>query len=146
VRRSAGLLLYRRRPHLEVLLVHPGGPFFAGKDVWGIPKGEYVGEEEPMAAAYREFAEETGFPPPKGVPIPLGEVVQRGGKRVVAWALEGDCDPTQLVSNTFKMPWGGRVREFPEVDEGRWFTVDQAEQKMSEAQWAFVERLVAALS
>jgi predicted NUDIX family NTP pyrophosphohydrolase len=145
VKRSAGLLLYRRRPHLEVLLVHPGGPFFAGKDVWGIPKGEYGDAEEPMAAAYREFAEETGFPPPKGQPIPLGEVVQRGGKRVVAWALEGDLDVTKLVSNTFFMPWGGRVREYPEVDEGRWFPLEEAGRRMSEAQSAFVERLVAAL-
>ena len=145
MRRSAGLLLYRRRPHLEVLLVHPGGPFFAGKDVWGIPKGEYGEAEEPMAAAYREFAEETGFPPPKGEPLPLGEVVQRGGKRVVAWALEGDLDVTQLVSNTFRMPWGGRVREYPEVDEGRWFPLEEASRVMSEAQHAFVERLVAAL-
>jgi predicted NUDIX family NTP pyrophosphohydrolase len=145
VRRSAGLLLYRRRPHLEVLLVHPGGPFFAGKDVWGIPKGEYGDAEEPMAAAYREFAEETGFPPPKGLPIPLGEVVQRGGKRVVAWALEGDLDVTKLVSNTFVMPWGGRAREYPEVDEGRWFPLEEAARRMSEAQRAFVERLVAAL-
>jgi predicted NUDIX family NTP pyrophosphohydrolase len=145
MRRSAGLLLYRRSPHLEVLLVHPGGPFFAGKDVWGIPKGEYDESEEPMAAAYREFAEETGFPPPKGVPIPLGEVVQRGGKRVVAWALEGDLDVTQLVSNTFRMPWGGRVREYPEVDEGRWFPCEEASRRMSEAQRSFVDRLLAAL-
>jgi predicted NUDIX family NTP pyrophosphohydrolase len=98
-----------------------------------------------MAAAYREFAEETGFPPPKGDPIPLGEVVQKGGKRVVAWALEGDLDATQLVSNTFRMPWGGGLREFPEVDEGRWFTVEEARQKVSQAQWAFVERLLEAL-
>ena len=139
------MLLFRRTPHLEVLLVHPGGPFFAGKDVWGIPKGEYRDAEEPLSAAYREFAEETGFPPPKGDPIPLGEVVQRGGKRVVAWALEGDADATQLVSNTFRMPWGGRVREFPEVDEGRWFPLEEASRVMSEAQHAFVERLVAQL-
>jgi predicted NUDIX family NTP pyrophosphohydrolase len=142
VRRSAGLLLYRRRDGLEVLLVHPGGPFFAGKDVWGIPKGEYLSAEEPLAAAYREFAEETGFPPPKGDPIPLGEVVQRGGKRVVAWALEGDLDVARLVSNTFSMPWRGRVQAFPEVDEGRWFRVDEALQRMSEAQGQLVERLV----
>src|SRR5437868_6997484 len=118
MRRSAGLLLYRRKPDLEVLLVHPGGPFFAGKDVWGIPKGELNSLEEPITAAYREFAEETGFPPPKGTPIPLGEVVQRGGKHVLAWALEGDVDVADLVSNTFRMPWRGRVQAFPEVDEG----------------------------
>ncbi|HUR52044.1 MAG TPA: NUDIX domain-containing protein [Mycobacteriales bacterium] len=145
MRRSAGLLLYRRTPDLEVLLVHPGGPFFANKDVWGIPKGEYGAAEEPMAAAYREFAEETGFPPPKGDPIPLGEVVQRGGKRVVAWALEGDLDVSKLVSNTFTMPWGGRLQDFPEIDEGRWFGVDEAQRRMSEAQRAFVERLLGVL-
>lgn len=145
MRRSAGILLFRRKPDLEVLLVHPGGPFFAGKDVWGIPKGEYFAAEEPMAAAYREFAEETGFPPPKGDPIPLGEVVQRGGKRVVAWALEGDLDVTQLVSNTFKMPWRGKIREFPEVDEGRWFDADEARRRMSEAQAQLLDRLIAVL-
>jgi predicted NUDIX family NTP pyrophosphohydrolase len=145
VRRSAGLLLYRRRDGLEVLLVHPGGPFFAGKDVWGIPKGEYLSAEEPLAAAYREFAEETGFPPPKGDPIPLGEVVQRGGKRVVAWALEGDLDVAQLVSNTFSMPWRGRVQAFPEVDEGRWFGVDEARRRMSQAQGQLVDRLIEVL-
>jgi predicted NUDIX family NTP pyrophosphohydrolase len=145
VKRSAGLLLYRRKPDLEVLLVHPGGPFFAGHDVWGIPKGEYDHAEEPMAAAYREFAEETGFPPPTGSPIPLGEVVQRGGKRVVAWALEGDLDVAQLVSNTFSMPWRGRIRQFPEIDEGRWFGVDEARTRMSEAQGQFVDRLLGVL-
>ncbi|MDP9183815.1 MAG: NUDIX domain-containing protein [Actinomycetota bacterium] len=142
MKRSAGLLLYRRQPDLEVLLVHPGGPFFAGKDVWGIPKGEYGSAEEPLAAAYREFAEETGFPPPKGQPLPLGEVVQRSGKRVVAWALEGDLDASKLVSNTFAMPWRGRVQRFPEVDEGRWFGVDEARTRMSEAQAQFVDRLL----
>jgi predicted NUDIX family NTP pyrophosphohydrolase len=145
VRRSAGLLLYRRTPDLEVLLVHPGGPFFAGRDIWGIPKGEYHSGEQPLAAAYREFAEETGFLPPKGDPVPLGEVVQKGGKRVVAWALEGDLDVTRLVSNTFKMPWGGRVREFPEVDEGRWFGADEARSRMSDAQAQFLDRLTAVL-
>ena len=142
MKRSAGLLLYRRSPHLEVLLVHPGGPFFAGRDVWGIPKGEYGPAEEPLAAAYREFAEETGFPPPKGDPIPLGEVVQLGGKRVVAWALEGDLDVEQLVSNTFTMPWRGGFQAFPEVDEGRWFDVEEARRRMSAAQRALLERLL----
>lgn len=145
MQRSAGLLLYRRSPDPEVLLVHPGGPFYAGKDVWGIPKGHYTSAEEPLAAAYREFAEETGFPPPKGEPIPLGEVVQRGGKRVVAWALEGDLDVTRLVSNTFTMPWRGGFQDFPEVDEGRWFGVAEALRRMSEAQRTFVNRLLEAL-
>ena len=142
MKRSAGLLLYRRSPDLEVLLVHPGGPFFAGKDVWGIPKGEYLPAEDALSAAYREFAEETGFAAPEGEPIPLGEVVQRGGKRVVAWALEGDLDVDRLVSNEFHMPWRGRVRSFPEIDEGRWYPVEEAVTKMSEAQRQFVERLL----
>ena len=145
MRRSAGVLLYRRIPHLEVLLVHPGGPYFAGKDTWGIPKGEYSLREEPLAAAYREFAEETGFSAPEGDPTPLGEVVQKGGKRVVAWALEGDLDVDKLVSNTFVMPWRGRIRAFPEVDEGRWFTVDEARTRMKQAQQAFLDRLLAVL-
>jgi predicted NUDIX family NTP pyrophosphohydrolase len=145
VKRSAGLLLYRRSPDLEVLLVHPGGPFFAGKDVWGIPKGEYLAAEEPLAAAYREFEEETGFAAPEGEPIPLGEVVQRGGKRVVAWALEGDLDVDRLVSNSFHMPWRGRIQAFPEIDEGRWYGVEEAVTKMSEAQRQVVERLLAVL-
>ena len=145
MRRSAGVLLFRKTPDLEVLLVHPGGPFFAGKDTWGIPKGEYFSREEPLAAAYREFEEETGFPAPDGDPIPLGEVVQKGGKRVVAWALEGDLDVELLVSNTFAMPWRGRIREYPEVDEGRWFTVEQARTQMKEAQQAFLDRLLAVL-
>lgn len=145
MKRSAGLLVYRRSPDLEVLLVHPGGPFFSGTDVWGIPKGEYGSAEDPMAAAYREFAEETGFPPPSGLPIPLGEVVLRSGKRLAAWALEGDLDVTQLVSNTFRMPWRGRVQSFPEVDEGRWFDIAEAKGRMSQAQAALVDRLLAIL-
>ena len=145
MRRSAGLLLYRRAPELEILLVHPGGPFFKNKDEWGIPKGEYFLTEEPLAAAYREFAEETGFPPPKGDPIPLGEVTQRGGKKVVAWALEGDLDVTKLVSNTFAMPWRGAIRHFPEVDEGRWFDVATARERMKDAQQPFLDRLLQVL-
>ena len=145
MKRSAGILLYRRVPHLEVLLVHPGGPFFAGKDIWGIPKGEYGADEEPLAAAYREFAEETGFALPDHEPVPLGEVTQRSGKRVVAWAVEGDADADALVSNTFAMPWRGRVQRFPEVDEGRWFEVDEARRRMSSAQGEFLDRLLAVL-
>ena len=142
MRRSAGILLFRREPMLQVLLVHPGGPFFVNKDVWGIPKGEYGGVEEPMAAAYREFEEETGFPAPGGDPLPLGEVTQRGGKRVVAWALEGDLDAEKVVSNTFSMPWRGRIQAFPEIDKAEWFTLQGARQKMSEAQQEFLDRLL----
>src|ERR1700758_3227629 len=100
-KRSAGLLMYRRREHaLDVFLVHPGGPFWAKKDLgaWSIPKGEYTDREDPLAAARREFEEETGFPAP-GSAIALGELKQAGGKVVAAWAAEGDCDPNNLVSN-----------------------------------------------
>lgn len=142
MRRSAGILLYRRSDLLEVLLVHPGGPFFAHKDVWGIPKGEYGQAEEPLDAAYREFEEETGFPAPPGEPLPLGEVTQRGGKRVVAWALEGDLDADKVVSNTFLMPWKGRVQAFPEIDKAAWYTLEEAHDKISEAQQPFLSRLV----
>jgi predicted NUDIX family NTP pyrophosphohydrolase len=104
-KRSAGLLLYRTSPDLQVLLVHPGGPFFARKDdgVWSVPKGEYEPDEDPLAAARREFAEELGTAPPDGEPIDLGEITQRAGKIVTAWALEGDLDVAAVVSNTFEM-------------------------------------------
>jgi len=142
MRRSAGILLFRREPMLQVLLVHPGGPFFANKDVWGIPKGEYGGSEDALDAAYREFEEETGFAAPSGDPMPLGEVTQRGGKRVVAWALEGDLDAEKVVSNTFSMPWRGRIQAFPEIDKAEWFTLQDAREKMSEAQQEFLDRLL----
>lgn len=144
-RRSAGLLLYRRVPVLEVLLVHPGGPFFAGKDDWGIPKGEYDESEEPLAAAYRELVEETGFAPPPGEPLALGEVVQKGGKRVLAWALEGDVDPSRLASNTCEVVVRGRRFTVPEVDEARWFGLEQARGRIRAAQEPFLERLAEAL-
>ena len=118
MRLSAGLLLYRRTGDaVEVLLAHPGGPYFSARDtgVWGIPKGEVEPDEEPLAAACREFGEETGFEsaPPY---IPLGEVRQRGGKRVVAWAFEGDCEPSRLRSNEFEIEWPppGRPGGLPE--------------------------------
>lgn len=148
MKRSAGLLLHRvadgRR---EVLLAHPGGPLFAGKDdVWTVPKGEYGPDEEPLEAAYREFAEELGSRPPEGDAVPLGEVVQRSGKRVTAWALEGDLDVTTVVSNTFTMAWpprSGRLREFPEVDRAQWFGLAEAEAHLMAAQVPFLERLAA---
>jgi predicted NUDIX family NTP pyrophosphohydrolase len=145
VRRSAGLLLFRRTPGLEVLLVHPGGPFFARKDEWGVPKGEYDGSEAPLDAAYREFAEETGFGRPAGVPLPLGEVVQKGGKRVLAWALEGDADPAALVSNHVELRLRGRLVSFPEVDEARWFALPEARVRIKAAQEPFLDRLAALL-
>jgi predicted NUDIX family NTP pyrophosphohydrolase len=123
---SAGLLLYRiRDERLEVLLVHPGGPFWARKDLgsWTIPKGEIVPGEDPLAAAIREFEEELGFAP-LGELLPLGMVNQKGGKNVHAWAFEGNCNPRALKSNTFTIEWSprsGRMQEYPEVDRAEFF-------------------------
>ena len=130
-KQSAGLLMYRQAGgEVEVFLVHPGGPFFAKKDAgsWGIPKGEHGKDEEPLIAARREFTEETGFVP-DGEFINLGSVRQKGGKIVTAWAVEGDCDPTDLVSNTCSIEWpprSGRSIEIPEIDRGRWFGIAEA--------------------
>jgi predicted NUDIX family NTP pyrophosphohydrolase len=148
---SAGILLYRRRRDFEVLLVHPGGPFWANKDegAWSIPKGEHPEEEDPRKAAWREFREELGAPPPEGDPIDLGEVIQKAGKVVRAFALEGDLDPAQVVSNTFAIEWpprSGRIREFPEVDRAEWFGTIQARAKLNPAQVAFLDRLEEALA
>ena len=146
MRLSAGLLLYRRTGDaVEVLLAHPGGPYFSARDtgVWGIPKGEVEPDEEPLAAACREFGEETGFEsaPPY---IPLGEVRQRGGKRVVAWAFEGDCEPSRLRSNEFEIEWpprSGQRRRFPEVDRVALFTPEAARQHIIDRQLPFLSRL-----
>jgi predicted NUDIX family NTP pyrophosphohydrolase len=132
-KRSAGLLMYRkRRDELEVLLVHPGGPLWEKKDqgAWTVPKGEYEENEKPLAAAQREFFEETGFIS-SGNFIELGSVRQKSGKVVIAWAFEGDCDPAQLVSNTCEIEWPPKSKkrlEIPEVDRGRWFTISTARQ------------------
>ena len=145
--RSAGLLLYRVRDGApEVLLGHMGGPFWARKDerAWSIPKGEYGDDEDPLAAARREFAEETGSPPPDGAALPLGEVRQSGGKRVVAWALEGDLDPATVRSNTFVMEWpprSGRQQEFPEIDRAAWFDLDAARRKVVKGQVPLLDAL-----
>lgn len=147
-KQSAGLLLFRRRDDaLEVFLVHPGGPFWAKKDAgaWSIPKGEYENDEDPLTAARREFAEETGFEP-EGDAIPVGEIKQAGGKLVKAWAMEGDCDAVQIKSNTFSMEWppkSGKMREFPEIDRAGWFTLDEARLKLLPAQAEFINRLAA---
>lgn len=148
---SAGLLLYRRHGGaLEVLLVHPGGPFFQRRDLgaWSLPKGEVGPGEDPQAAARRELAEETGLSAP-GVGLrDLGEVRQRGGKRVRAWAFEGDCDPGALRSNHFELEWpprSGRVRQFPEVDRAAFFALAEARERINPAQAAFLDRLAAAL-
>ena len=149
-KRSAGLLVWRRGPDgVEVLLGHPGGPLFARKDTWTLPKGEYQPSEDPRAAADREFTEETGFPPPSGPALPLGEVVQRGGKVVTAWAVEGDLDAAQARSNTFTMQWpprSGLQQEFPELDRLAWFGLDLATERVFPAQVAFLERLREALT
>jgi predicted NUDIX family NTP pyrophosphohydrolase len=151
MKKSAGLLMYRRGGDgaARVLLAHPGGPFWRGKDdeAWTIPKGEYEPPEEPLAAARREFNEETGFEsaPPF---LPLGEVVQKSGKRISAWAFEGDCDPAQLQCNTFELEWpprSGRRQDYPEVDRVEWFSLDEARRKIIPAQRAFIDRLEKAL-
>jgi predicted NUDIX family NTP pyrophosphohydrolase len=131
---------------LEVLLGHPGGPFFARKDDgnWSILKGEIEPEEDPYAVARREFEEESGVSPPDGPPIPLGEIRQRGGKLVTAWALEGDLDPATAESNTFEMGWpphSGTVAAFPEIDRVEWFDLDTARRKIRSAQVPLLDRL-----
>jgi predicted NUDIX family NTP pyrophosphohydrolase len=147
-KRSAGLLLHRRRAGiLEVFLVHPGGPFWAKKDAgaWTIPKGEIGADEDELAAARRETAEETGFTPDAEF-VPLPPIRQKAGKVVVAWAVEADCDPAKLRSNLFSMEWpprSGRMGEFPEVDRGAWFPIAEARDKMLEAQRPFLDALEA---
>jgi predicted NUDIX family NTP pyrophosphohydrolase len=144
---SAGLLMFRvTSGQLEVFLVHPGGPFWAKKDLgaWSIPKGEFSpDDEEPLAAAQREFEEETGCRA-NGPFIPLAVITQRGGKRVQAWAVEGDCDPAQLRSNVFSLEWppkSGKQQEFPEVDRAEWFSVPVALEKILPGQRDFVIEL-----
>jgi predicted NUDIX family NTP pyrophosphohydrolase len=150
-RLSAGILLFREREgRLEVLLGHPGGPFFTKKDegFWTVLKGEADPGEDLQAVARREFAEETGQRSPDGTMLELGEIRQKGGKTVVAWALAGDLDPATARSNTFEMEWpprSGRVREFPEIDRVEWFDLESARQKILPAQVPFLDRLEEAL-
>lgn len=145
-KRSAGLLLYRlKNGRLEVLLVHPGGPYWAKKDdgAWSIPKGEYTEGEEPLAAARREFEEETGICP-EGEAIPLGTIRQPGGKLVTAFAMEGDLDAAAIRSNTFSMEWpprSGRMQNFPEVDRAGWFEKEEAERKILRGQLPILHAL-----
>jgi predicted NUDIX family NTP pyrophosphohydrolase len=149
--RSAGILLFRRPAGgLELLLVHPGGPYWARKDAgaWSIPKGEYADGENPLDAARREFEEETGTVPPVGELVALGEVRQRSGKRVTVWAAEGDLDADDVRSNTFSVEWpprSGRMQEFPEVDRAGWFAPEDARRRLVAAQSEFVDRLLAHL-
>jgi predicted NUDIX family NTP pyrophosphohydrolase len=150
MKRSAGLLLYRRRSGTtpEVLIVHMGGPFWKNKDAggWSIPKGELEEGEEPLAVALREFEEELGAPAPRVDLLELGEVEQAGGKRVVAFAGEGDFDAADIKSNTFTIEWppgSGKLQAFPEVDRAAWVSVDDARVKLVKAQVEFLDRLVA---
>jgi predicted NUDIX family NTP pyrophosphohydrolase len=149
-KRSAGILMFRRRGgEIEVLLMHPGGPFWAKKDdgAWSIPKGEYSQGEEALTVAKREFEEETGACP-RGDFLPLGEVVQPGRKIVTAWALEGDFDPATLTSNRFELEWpprSDRTASFPEVDRAQWFSPADARQKILSAQREFITRLLDAI-
>jgi predicted NUDIX family NTP pyrophosphohydrolase len=145
---SAGILLYRGEADaLEVLLVHPGGPIWAKRDLgaWSVPKGEYEPGEEPLAAALREFAEEIGSPPPAGEPLWLGEVRQRSGKRVLAWALARDIDAASARSNTIEIEWpprSGQTIEIPEVDRAEWFGPEEARRRLNPAQVPLLERLI----
>ena len=147
---SAGLLMFRQHAgHLEVLLAHPGGPFWSKKDLgaWTIPKGLIDPGEDPLAAAKREFEEELGFKP-DGEFIPLGEVIQKAGKTVVAWAFDGDLDPTTIHSNTFQLEWpprSGQLQSFPEVDRAAFFSIDEARTKINPAQVELLSRLEALL-
>jgi predicted NUDIX family NTP pyrophosphohydrolase len=149
--RSAGIVLYRGEPtSLEVLLVHPGGPFWARRDAgaWSIPKGEHEPGEDGLAAARREFAEELGVAPPDGPAEDLGEVRQKSGKVVHGWAIGGDLDGEAITSNTTVIEWpsrSGKMLEIPEVDRAEWFTVPFAREKINPAQVALLERLVGIL-
>ena len=149
-KRSAGILMYRRGDAgIELLLVHPGGPFWAKKDLgaWSIPKGEYAEGEDALAVAKREFEEETGARP-HGDFLPLGEVVQPGRKIVTAWAIEGDFDSATRRSNRFELEWpprSGRKVSFPEVDRAEWFAPAEARQKILSGQREFIARLMQAI-
>ncbi len=143
--------MYRLRDAaVEVLLGHPGGPYWTRKDIgaWTLPKGEYDHTEQPLDAAQREFGEETGFAaaPPF---LPLGELRLKSGKRITAWAFEGDADPTQLECNSFEIEWpprSGQMRSFPEIDRVQWFDLDEARRRLLPGQAGFIDRLLAVLA
>jgi predicted NUDIX family NTP pyrophosphohydrolase len=149
---SAGLLVYKYpNDKLKVLLVHPGGPFWAKKDLgsWSIPKGEYTEDEEPLKAAYREFKEEIGQSPPKSKPIKLGTIKQPSGKHITAWAIKGNIDTTKLKSNLFELKWppkSEQIQKFPEVDRADWFDLETAQQKIFPGQKGFLVKLSKSLS
>jgi len=148
-KRSAGLIMFRRKTNvIEVLLAHPGGPFWIKKDLgaWSIPKGELGDAEDPLTAAKREFTEELGLVP-QGEFIPLGEVRQPGVKIVAAWAFEGDCDPSKVRSNTFSVEWpphSGKMERFPEIDRAEWFSLETARSKLLKGQLSLLDRLESA--
>jgi predicted NUDIX family NTP pyrophosphohydrolase len=149
-RDSAGLVIFRRAPALAFFLVHPGGPDWTRKDLgaWSIPKGEPDEGEALLAAARREFREETGFAL-SGAELPLGTVKQKGGKIVHAWAVRGDADPRRLESNHFELEWprgSGQTRSFPEVDRAEWFPLDEARRRIKAAQIPLIDALEAQLS
>ena len=143
---SAGIVVFRRqRDAIEVLLVHPAGPFWAKKDSWSIPKGELDEGEDYLTAAKREFIEETGIEPLSGEFVDLGAIKQSGGKTNFIWAIEGDPDLTNFHSNTFSMEWppnSGQHQEFPEVDRAQWFDLEAAKRKLFKAQAGFIDRLI----
>lgn len=147
MKQSAGLLLYRRnKKKLEVLLVHPGGPFWKNKDAgaWSIPKGEFDGDEQALDAAKREFEEETGFCC-SGEFLELSPVKMKSGKSIYAWALDKDIDAAAIKSNTFEMEWppkSGKQQSFPEIDKAKWFSPAEAKQKINAAQSAFIDELL----
>lgn len=145
-KQSAGILLYRRhKGQLEVFLGHPGGPFWAKKDLgsWSVPKGEYLEGEEPLQAAIREFEEETGYRP-AGEFIPLTTIRQKGHKTVHCWAVEGELAADSIVSNHFEMEWpprSGKQQSFPELDRAAWFPLEEARKKILERQCSFIDEL-----
>jgi len=147
MRKSAGILLYRfNQQSLELFLVHPGGPFWKGKETgaWTIPKGEFGDDEEPLAAAIREFKEETGTAL-NGNFIELQPIKQKAGKLVYCWAVEGTIDADNIASNTYKQEWpykSGKWQSFPEVDKAAWFSVEEAKEKINPAQVAFIDELI----
>jgi len=146
---SAGLLVYRRTgDSYEVLLVHPGGPFWAKKDIWGIPKGEYEENEDPQIVSKREFEEEIGHPTPDGERNYLGEIKISSGKVIKAWAIEGDLDVSHIASNTIFIDWpprSGQKLEIPEVDKAKWMAITKAPAKMHKGQEVFIKRLAESL-
>jgi predicted NUDIX family NTP pyrophosphohydrolase len=146
-KQSAGLLMYRKQGEaVQVLLVHPGGPFWAKKDIgsWSIPKGEFSQEEDVLKAARREFEEETGFLP-TGKFVRLGAIKQSSGKLIHAWAFEGELDAKKITSNTFSLEWppqSGKQQEFPEVDRAEWFTIEAARERILKGQVEFIDELL----